>query len=47
MMAWIRHLLGLDIRDRVSALEVRRRHNERSVKDAVAAFKQFAKDAER
>lgn len=47
MMAWIRHMLGLDVKDRVTALEIRRRHNERSVRDAVAVFKQLAKDAER
>lgn len=46
-MAWLKHALGLDIRARVSALEKRKLHNERSIQGAIDAFKQMAKDAER
>lgn len=47
LVRWIRHQLGLDVKDRVAALERRRHHNEQSVRGAVDAFKQLAKDAER
>lgn len=46
-VGWIRHMLGLDVRDRVAALEKRRLHNEQSVRGAVDAFKRLARDAER
>lgn len=45
--AWIRSALGLDIFDRVNALEKRVAHNEGSIEGAITAFKQFAKDASR
>ncbi len=46
-VAWIKHLFGLDVKDRVKVLERNRLHNERSVRGAVDAFKQLARDAER
>jgi len=46
-IAWIRHVLGLDVRQRVKELEKRQLHNRNSVQGAIDAFKQFAKDAER
>lgn len=39
---WIRRLLGLDIFDRVSALERRVAHNEGAIEGAINAFKDFA-----
>lgn len=47
LVAWVRHKLGLDLKDRADALKERKLHNERSVNGAIEAFKQFAKDAER
>lgn len=46
-MAWIKHLIGLDVKERVAALELRKQHNERSTMDAIDVFKQFAKDRKR
>lgn len=46
-MAWIKKVLGFDVKDRVTALEKRQVHNRQSVQGAINAFKQFAKDAER
>lgn len=47
VVGWIRHMLGLDVRDRVTALEKSRLHNEQSVRGAVDAFKKLARDANR
>lgn len=45
MWAWIKHVLGFDVRRRVRSLETRMTHNENAIDGALAAFKQFAKDA--
>ena len=47
LWVWVRRALGLDVFDRVAALEARARHNNQATKGAIAAFAQFAKDAER
>lgn len=45
--AWIRRALGLDIFDRVTALEKRVAHNEGAIEGAMHAFEQIVKDARR
>jgi len=45
LVAWFKHLFGLDIRKRVEQLESG--HNKAAVEGAVNAFKQLVRDAER
>lgn len=42
--AWFRHALGLDIRNRVDALEQRKAVNESAVIGAIEAFRRMAGD---
>jgi hypothetical protein len=45
MMAWLRHVLGLDVKERVVALEKSMPRNRDATRGAIEAFKQLAKDA--
>lgn len=45
--AWIRHVLGLDMPERVHALELRKAHNKGAIEGAIKAFDQVVKDSRR
>lgn len=48
LWAWVRRMLGLQVFDRMAALERRAAHNRAATNGAIDdAFKQFAKDARR
>lgn len=47
MWARLKHWLGLDVRARLRAVELRVAHNEGAIQGAVAAFRQFAEGAKK